>query len=120
MITISISQGSIALSGEAMSRHDVDWTMRTLASLVDAAFPKQQTFDVILRDGGDRKINVIKAVRTITNIGLKDAKDLVFATNARVLTGVSFETACGAQRLLKEEGATVDVVGLALSQDPTP
>ena len=74
------------------------------------AAPEEQTeFNVILTGPGDSKINVIKAVREITQLGLKEAKDLVDAAPKNVLENVSKEDADKAAARLREAGATADV-----------
>lgn len=66
-------------------------------------------FDVILKDVGPKKINVIKAVRTFTTLGLKEAKELVDSAPNTVLEAVSKEAAEDAKAKLEAEGATVEV-----------
>jgi large subunit ribosomal protein L7/L12 len=70
---------------------------------------EQTEFDVILTEGGAKKINVIKVVRTLTNLGLKEAKDLVEGAPQTVLEGVNKEAAADAKSKLEAEGAKVDV-----------
>jgi large subunit ribosomal protein L7/L12 len=70
---------------------------------------EQTEFDVMLTAVGDKKINVIKAVRAVTNLGLKEAKDLVESAPAAVLSAVSKEVAADAKAKLEAEGATVAV-----------
>jgi large subunit ribosomal protein L7/L12 len=70
---------------------------------------EQTEFDVILTDFGAKKINVIKAVRQLTALGLKEAKDLVESAPAPVQEGVSKESAEDAKKLLEEAGAAVEV-----------
>jgi large subunit ribosomal protein L7/L12 len=70
---------------------------------------EQTEFDVILKGVGDNKINVIKEVRKITNLGLKEAKDLVESAPATVVTGVSKEAAAEAKAALEAAGAAVEV-----------
>jgi large subunit ribosomal protein L7/L12 len=70
---------------------------------------EQTEFDVMLTAVGDKKINVIKAVRAVTNLGLKEAKDLVESAPAAVLSAVSKEAAADAKSKLEAEGATVEV-----------
>ncbi len=70
---------------------------------------EQTEFDVILESYGANKINVIKAIRAITNLGLKEAKDLVESAPATVLTAVSKEAAADAKAKLEAEGATVKI-----------
>jgi large subunit ribosomal protein L7/L12 len=77
---------------------------------VEAEPAEEQTeFTVVLTAIGESKINVIKAVREITQLGLKEAKDLVDAAPRNVLENVSKEDADKASARLKEAGATVDV-----------
>jgi len=66
-------------------------------------------FDVVLKGAGENKINVIKEVRKITNLGLKEAKDLVESAPATVVTGVSKEAAAEAKAVLEAAGAAVEV-----------
>jgi len=66
-------------------------------------------FDVVLKDIGGKKIAVIKAVRELTPLGLKEAKDLVEAAPKAVLEGVSKDDAEAAKTKLEEAGASVDV-----------
>ncbi len=66
-------------------------------------------FDVVLKDVGAKKINVIKAVRALTNLGLKEAKELVESAPAPILQGVSKDAAEDAKTQLEAEGAGVDI-----------
>jgi large subunit ribosomal protein L7/L12 len=66
-------------------------------------------FDVILTEAGDKKIQVIKEVRALTSLGLKEAKDLVEAAPKPVLEKVTKEDADKAKAALEEAGATVEV-----------
>ena len=74
----------------------------------DAAAEKSE-FDVILTAAGDKKINVIKEVRTITGLGLKEAKDLVEAAPKPVKEGASKDEAEEIKKKLEEAGASVEV-----------
>ena len=74
----------------------------------EAAAEKDE-FDVILAAAGDKKINVIKEVRTITGLGLKEAKDLVEGAPKSVKEGVSKDEAAELKKKLEEAGATVEV-----------
>jgi large subunit ribosomal protein L7/L12 len=75
-----------------------------------AEAPEEQTeFNVILANSGEKKVNVIKAVRTLTGLGLKEAKDLVDGAPATVKEGVSKAEAEDARKQLEEAGATVEV-----------
>ena len=70
---------------------------------------EQTEFTVVLKDGGPKKINVIKVVRTLTSLGLKEAKDLVEGAPQNVVEGVSKDAANDAKAKLEAEGATVEV-----------
>ena len=74
-----------------------------------AAPAEKTTFDVILKEGGQNKIPVIKVIREITGLGLKEAKDLVDGAPKPVKTGVSKEDAEDMKKKLTEAGATVEV-----------
>jgi large subunit ribosomal protein L7/L12 len=73
------------------------------------AAEEQTSFDVVLTSFGDNKIGVIKAVRALTSLGLKEAKDLVEGAPKPVKEGVSKEDAEAAQKQLEEAGATVEL-----------
>ncbi|KNB50091.1 50S ribosomal protein L7/L12 [Streptomyces caatingaensis] len=74
-----------------------------------AAAEEKDEFDVILTAAGDKKIQVIKVVRELTSLGLKEAKDLVDGTPKPVLEKVNKETADKAAESLKGAGASVEV-----------
>jgi large subunit ribosomal protein L7/L12 len=74
-----------------------------------AAEEEKSSFDVILAEAGDKKIQVIKEVRALTSLGLKEAKDLVEAAPKPVLENVNKEDADKAKAALEGAGATVEV-----------
>ena len=75
-----------------------------------AEAPEEQTsFDVILASAGDKKIQVIKAVREVTTLGLKEAKDLVDSAPQPVKEGVTKEEAETLKAKLEEQGAVVEI-----------
>jgi large subunit ribosomal protein L7/L12 len=74
-----------------------------------AAVEEQTEFTVILKAAGDKKINVIKEVRAITGLGLKEAKDLVEAGGKAVKEGVPKDEAAKLKKQLEDQGATVEV-----------
>ena len=80
-----------------------------MGGAVEAVVEEQTEFDVILKDAGAKKINVIKVVRALTSLGLKEAKDLVESAPAPVLQGVAKEAAQDAKTQLEAEGAAVEV-----------
>lgn len=73
------------------------------------AAEEKTEFNVILANAGDKKINVIKEVRAITNLGLKEAKDLVEGAPKPVKEGVSKDEAQKIKKQLEEAGATVEI-----------
>jgi len=75
----------------------------------DSGAADQDEFDVILEDGGDKKIQVIKEVRTLTNLGLKEAKDLVEGAPKPVLEKVNKETANKAKEVIEAAGGKVSI-----------
>ena len=75
----------------------------------EAAAEEKDEFDVILEAAGDKKIGVIKEVRALTSLGLKEAKDLVDGAPKPVLEGVNKEAAEKAKEQLEGAGATVTV-----------
>jgi large subunit ribosomal protein L7/L12 len=76
----------------------------------EAAAPEEQTaFDVVLKAAGQKKIAVIKAVREITSLGLKEAKGVVDSAPTKVREGVSKEDADAALKKLEEAGATAEI-----------
>ncbi|MBD3798497.1 50S ribosomal protein L7/L12 [Sulfuricurvum sp.] len=75
-----------------------------------AAVEEEKTeFDVILKDGGDKKINVIKVVRAMTGLGLKEAKDAVEGAPTTLKEGISKQDAEAAKKELEEAGAVVEI-----------
>lgn len=74
-----------------------------------AAAEEQTEFTVVLTAVGDKKINVIKAVREVTNLGLKEAKDLVEGAPKPIKEGVSKDEAQAIKKKFEEAGATVEI-----------
>ena len=80
------------------------------AAAADAGGSEEQTeFDVVLSSFGDKKVGVIKAVRAITSLGLKEAKDLVESAPAPIKEGVPKEEAEELKKQLEDAGGTVEV-----------
>ncbi|WP_028301409.1 50S ribosomal protein L7/L12 [Oceanospirillum beijerinckii] len=75
----------------------------------EAAAEEKTDFDVVLTAAGDKKVNVIKAVRAITGLGLKEAKAMVDGVPATVKEGASKDDAEAAKAQLEEAGATVEL-----------
>ncbi|HLE30802.1 MAG TPA: 50S ribosomal protein L7/L12 [Anaerolineales bacterium] len=85
--------------------------MPAMAAAGAAAAPVEEKteFTVTLKAVGDKKIEVIKVIRQLTSLGLKEAKDLAESANAKVLDSVSKEAAEDAKKKLTEVGATVEI-----------
>ena len=85
--------------------------MAAAAPAAAAAAPVEEKteFNVILKASGDKKINVIKEIRTITGLGLKEAKDLVEGAPKTVKEGVNKDEAAKIKKVLEENGATVEI-----------
>jgi len=79
------------------------------AAAAPAPAEEQTEFTVILAKAGDKKINVIKEVRTITGLGLKEAKDLVEGAPKPVKEGVNKDEAAKIRKMLEDAGAAVEV-----------
>ena len=80
-----------------------------LSAEAGAAAEEKTDFSVVLSEIGDKKINVIKAVREVTSLGLKEAKDLVEAAPKAVKEGISKEEAEEVKKKFEEVGATVEI-----------
>ena len=106
---------AVELKDYLKAEHDIEpaaggGMMMAAGPAAEAEEVEEQTaFDVILKSFGEKKIAVIKAVRALTSLGLKEAKDLVEAAPKAVKEGVSKEDAEAAQKQLEEAGATVEV-----------
>jgi large subunit ribosomal protein L7/L12 len=95
------------------------WGVSAAAPVAAAAAPvaaaaavpveEQTEFTVILAKAGDKKINVIKEIRTITGLGLKEAKDLVEGAPKTVKEGVNKDEAAKIRKMLEDQGAAVEV-----------
>ena len=94
------------------------WGVSAAAAVAVAAAPaaaaapaeeEKTEFTVVLKGSGDKKINVIKEVRAITGLGLKEAKDLVEAGGKIVKDGVSKDEAAKLKKQLEDQGASVEI-----------
>ncbi|MBN2528332.1 MAG: 50S ribosomal protein L7/L12 [Deltaproteobacteria bacterium] len=93
-----VSAAPIAVAGAAVA-----------ADAGAAAVEEKTEFDVVLKEAGAKKINVIKVIRELTSLGLKDAKELVDGAPKTVKEGVSKEEAEEAKKKLEEAGAAVEL-----------
>jgi large subunit ribosomal protein L7/L12 len=117
-IVEDLSKLTVLEAAELSKLLEEKWGVSAAAAVAVAAAPgaaaapaveEQTEFSVILKSGGDKKINVIKEVRAITGLGLKEAKDLVEAGGKTVKDGVNKEEAAKLKKQLEDQGATVEV-----------
>jgi large subunit ribosomal protein L7/L12 len=116
-IVDDLSKLTVLQAAELAKMLEEKWGVSAAAAVAVAAAPgaaapaaeEQTEFTVILKAGGDKKINVIKEVRAITGLGLKEAKDLVEAGGKTVKEGVSKDEAAKIKKQLEDQGATVEV-----------
>ena len=116
-IVESLSSLTLIEAAELVKQLETKWGVSAAAPVAvmaagGAAAPaavEQTEFTVILVNGGEKKINVIKEVRAITGLGLKEAKDLVEGGNKPVKEGVNKEEAEKIKKQLVDAGATVEV-----------
>jgi len=105
---------------ELISELEEDWGVSAAAPVTVAAAPgasaaegatveEKTNFDVILNSFGDKKVAVIKVVRTITGLGLKEAKDTVEGAPATIKEGIPKDEAEGIKKQLEEAGAAVEL-----------
>src|ERR1700712_3767069 len=113
-----LSKLTVLEAAELSKLLEEKWGVSAAAPVAAAAAPvaaaaapveEQTEFTVILAKAGEKKINVIKEVRTITGLGLKEAKDLVEGAPKNVKEGVNKEEAEKIRKVLEEQGASVEV-----------
>ena len=113
-IVDDLSKLTVLEAAELAKMLEDKWGVSAAAAVAVAAAPaaaapaaeEQTEFTVILKSGGDKKINVIKEVRAITGLGLKEAKDLVEAGGKTVKDGVTKEEAAKLKKQLEDQGAS--------------
>ena len=118
-IVDDLSSLTVLEAAELAKALEEKWGVSAAAAVAVAAAPgagaaaapaeEQTEFTVILKSGGDKKINVIKEVRAITGLGLKEAKDLVEAGGKTVKEGVSKDEAVKLKKQLEDQGAKVEL-----------
>src|SRR3984893_15596827 len=113
-----LSKLTVLEAAELSKLLEEKWGVSAAAPVPAAAAPaaaaaapaeEQTEFTVVLAKAGDKKINVIKEVRTITGLGLKEAKDLVEGAPKPVKEGVNKEQAAKLRKMLEDAGASVEV-----------
>ena len=116
-IVDDLSKLTVLEAAELAKLLEEKWGVSAAAAVAVAAGPaaagpvaeEQTEFAVILKSGGEKKINVIKEVRAITGLGLKEAKDLVEAGGKTVKDGVTKDEAAKLRKQLEDQGAVVEV-----------
>ncbi len=116
-IVDDLSKLTVLQAAELAKLLEEKWGVSAAAAVAVAAGPaaaaaaveEQTEFNVILKSGGEKKINVIKEVRAITGLGLKEAKDLVEAGGKAVKEGVSKDEAAKLKKQLEDQGAVVEL-----------
>jgi large subunit ribosomal protein L7/L12 len=114
-----LSSLTVLEAAELSKMLEEKWGVSAAAPVAVAAAPaaaaaapaaeEKTEFTVVLKAGGDKKINVIKEIRTITGLGLKEAKDLVEGAPKTVKEGVNKDEAAKIKKVLEDNGATVEV-----------
>jgi large subunit ribosomal protein L7/L12 len=113
-----LSKLSVLEAAELTKKLEEEWGVSAAAPMAVAAAAaptaaeeaeEKTEFDVILKDVGPKKIDVIKAIRQITQLGLKDAKEMAETAGVKVLETVGKESAQDAKSKLEAAGATVDL-----------
>jgi len=113
---------SVVEAADLVSKLEEAWGVSAAAPVAVAAMPaggagagaaeaveEKTEFDVFIKDAGPKKIEVIKVIRQLTNMGLKEAKDLAEAGNAKVLEAAGKEAANDAKAKLEAAGAAVEL-----------
>jgi len=115
-----LSKLTVLEAAELSKLLEEKWGVSAAAPIAVAAAPagggaaaapaeEQTEFTVVLASAGDKKINVIKEIRTITGLGLKEAKDLVEGAPKTVKENATKDEAAAIKKTLEEQGATVEV-----------
>ncbi len=112
-----LSKLTVLQAAELVKMLEAHWGVSAAAAVAAAgpaaaaapAAEAQTEFTVFLKSGGDKKINVIKEVRALTGLGLKEAKDLVEAGGKAVKENVSKDEAAKIKKQLEDQGAVVEV-----------
>jgi large subunit ribosomal protein L7/L12 len=117
-IVEDLSKLTVIEAAELAKLLEEKWGVSAAAAVAVAAAPaaaaapaveEKTEFTVVLKASGDKKINVIKEVRAITGLGLKEAKDLVEAGGKVVKDGVSKDEAAKLKKQLEDQGASVEI-----------
>ncbi|MCB9136681.1 MAG: 50S ribosomal protein L7/L12 [Anaerolineales bacterium] len=117
-----LSTLTVLEAAELVKKLEESWGVSAAAPVAMAAMPaggapaaaepveEKTEFDVVLKDAGPKKIETIKVIRKLTNLGLKESKDMAETAGAKVMEAVTKEAATDAKKQLEEVGAVVEVV----------
>lgn len=115
-----LSKLTVLEAAELVTMLEEDWGVSAAAPVAVAAVATggdggdageaKTEFDVVIKDTGPKKIEVIKAIRAITSLGLKDAKEMAETAGAKIIEAAGKEAAEEAKKQLEEAGATVELV----------
>ena len=119
-----LSSLSVLDAGELVKKLEEKWGVSAAAPVAMAAMPgaaaaaaepveEKTEFDVVIKDPGAKKIDVIKVIRQLTSLGLGEAKTLAETAGGKVLTGVGKDAANDAKKKLEEAGAAVELAQLS-------
>lgn len=118
-IVEQLSELSVLEAAELVKKLEEKWGVSAAAPVAVAAGPaaaaaaepveEKTEFDVVLKDAGPKKIEVIKVIRTLTNLGLVEAKTMAETAGAKVLSAVGKEAANDAKKKLEEAGGVVEL-----------
>jgi large subunit ribosomal protein L7/L12 len=117
-IVEQLSSLSVLEAAELVKKLEEKWGVSAAAPVAVAAGPaavaaepveEKTEFDVVIKEAGPKKIDVIKVIRTLTNLGLVEAKTMSETAGAKVLTGVGKEAANDAKSKLEAAGAVVEL-----------
>ena len=115
-----LSKLTVLEAAELVTMLEEEWGVSAAAPVAVAAVAagggeaggaadEKSEFDVIIKDVGPKKIEVIKAIRAITSLGLKDAKDMAEAAGSKVIEGAGKDAAEEAKKQLEEAGAVIEL-----------
>ena len=118
-IVEELSTLSVLEAAELVKKLEEKWGVSAAAPVAMAAMPagaaaaepveEKTEFDVVIKDAGAKKIDVIKVIRQLTSLGLGEAKTMAETAGGKVLTGVGKDAANEAKKKLEEAGAAVEV-----------
>ncbi|MGB8982862.1 MAG: 50S ribosomal protein L7/L12 [Anaerolineales bacterium] len=119
-IVDQLSTLSVLEAAELVKKLEEKWGVSAAAPVAMAAMPgaaaaaepveEKTEFDVVIKDAGAKKIDVIKVIRQLTSLGLGEAKTLAETAGGKVLTGVGKDAAMEAKKRLEEAGASIELV----------